>query len=96
MHSPKEIQLEVVYKILWYLKGSPDKGLFFKKIETNIKVFTNTDWANSVEDRRSTTGYCTFIFENLVTWQSKKQNIVARNNGEIEFKEVVQGICEAL
>ena len=93
MHSPKESHLEAVYKILKYLKGSPGRGLFFKKEnDRNVEVFTDPDWAGLREDRRSTTGYCTFVWGNLVTWQSKKQNVVARSSAEAEFRAVAQGI----
>ena len=47
-------------------------------------------------DRRSTTGYCTFLGGNLVTWRSKKQNVVARSSAELEFKVIAQGLCELL
>ncbi|XP_022889654.1 uncharacterized protein LOC111405130 [Olea europaea var. sylvestris] len=68
MHSPKEIHMEAVYRILRYLKGSSRKGLFFNKSENRIvEVFTDADWASSTDDRRSTTGYYTFAWENLVT-----------------------------
>lgn len=97
MHSPKESDLEAVYKILRYLKGSVGKGLLFKKGERKeVEVFTDADWAGSIEDRRSTTGYCTFVWGNLVTWRSKKQNVVARSSAEAEFRAVAQGICEGL
>lgn len=80
MHSPKEIHLKTIYKILRYLKGSPGKQLFFKKSEiNNIEFFTDTEWTGLIEDKRSTTKYCTFVFKNLVTWRNKKQNVVTRN-----------------
>ena len=73
MHAPCEEHLEVVHRILKYLKGSLGKGLFFKKGETRtIEGYIDTDWAGSVEDRRSTSSYCTFVWGNLVTWRSKK------------------------
>lgn len=97
MHSSKEAHLEAVYRILRYLKGTPGKGLFFKKNEKKVvEVYTNADWAGSREYRRSTTSYCTFVWENLVTWRSKKQNVVARSSAEAEFRIVTQGICEGL
>jgi len=43
-----------------------------------MKIYTDADYARSIVDRRSTTGYCMFLGGNLVTWRSKKQNVVAR------------------
>ncbi|RVW39496.1 Retrovirus-related Pol polyprotein from transposon RE1 [Vitis vinifera] len=97
MHSPKESHLEAVYKILRYLKGSPGRGLFFKKSDSKkVEIYTDADWAGSADDRRSTTGYCTYVWGNLVTWRSKKQSVVARSSAEAEFRAVAQGMCEGL
>ena len=97
MHSPCEEHLEAVYRILRYLKGSPGKGLFFRKNDKRgIEVYTDADWAGSVTDRRSTSGYCTFLWGNLVTWRSKKQSVVARSSAEAEFRSMAQGVCEVL
>jgi len=59
-----------------------------------MKVYTNVDYAGSNIDRRSTTGYCMFLGGNLVTWSSKKQNVVARSSAEAEFRIMDQGVCE--
>ncbi|WJX66879.1 hypothetical protein P8452_51386 [Trifolium repens] len=97
MHSPFEEHLEAVYRILRYLKANPGKRLFFKKTgERNVSIFTDADWAGSVTDRRSTSGYCTYVWGNLVTWRSKKQGVVARSSAEAEFRAMAQGICEGL
>ncbi|XP_050874974.1 uncharacterized mitochondrial protein AtMg00810-like [Lathyrus oleraceus] len=73
MHSPFEEHLEAFYRILIYLKENLGKRLFFKKTsERNVSIFTDVDWAGSVTDRRSTSGYCTYVLGNLVTWRSKK------------------------
>ena len=97
MHSPYEVHMNVVYKILQHLKGTPRKGLHFGKHDQfKIKAFTDADWAGSIEDRRSTSGYCTFVFGNLVTWRSKKQNVVARSSVEVGFRSIAHGICEVL
>lgn len=97
MHLPKESHLEAVYKILRYLKGTPGRGLSFKKSEKReIEIFTDADWIGSIEDTRSTASYCTYVWGNLVTWRSKKQNVVARSSAEAEFRAVAQGICEGL
>lgn len=45
---------------------------------------------------RSTSRYCTFVGENLMTWKSKKQQIAARSSAEAKFKSIVKGICERM
>ena len=73
MHSPKESHLEAVCKILRYSKGSPRRGLFFKKGDSKkVEIYTDADWAGSTKIRRSTISYCTYVWGNLVTWRSKK------------------------
>ena len=97
MHSPYEAHMNVVYKILQYLKGTPRKGLQFGKHDQfKIEAFTDVNWVGSIEDRRSTSGYCTFVFGNLITWRSKNQNVVARSSAEAEFRSIAHGICEVL
>ncbi|RVW83237.1 Retrovirus-related Pol polyprotein from transposon RE1 [Vitis vinifera] len=81
MHSPYETHMNVVYKMLQYLKEILGKALHFGRHDQfKIEALTNADWAGSIEDRRSTSSYCTFVFGNLITWRSKKQNVVARSS----------------
>jgi len=73
MHEPKETHLRAVYRILHYLKGTPRKGIMFKRGQgMSIETYTDVDYPDSMVDRRSISGYCTFLGGNLVTWRSKK------------------------
>ncbi|RVW98483.1 Retrovirus-related Pol polyprotein from transposon RE1 [Vitis vinifera] len=84
-------------RILQYLKKSPGRGLYFKKTSSReVEVFTDADWAGSLTDWRSTTGYCSYVWGNLVTWRSKKQSVVARSSAEAEFRAMANGICEGM
>ncbi|CAL2276241.1 unnamed protein product [Prunus armeniaca] len=47
-------------------------------------------------DKRSISGYFTFVGGNLVTWRSKKQNVVSRSSAESEYRGIAQGVCEIL
>ena len=86
MHSPSKSHLDAVYRILKYLKGLPGRGLLFRKNEERkVEIFVDADWAGSVIDRRSTSGYCSYVWGNLVTWRSKKQTVVARSSAEVEL-----------
>lgn len=98
MHNPGEQHMSAVMRILRYLKSAPGKGILFAKNENqqNVRVYTDADWAGSIDDRRSTSGYFTFVGGNLVTWRSKKQNVVARSSAEAEFRGMALGLCEAL
>ncbi|RVW74059.1 Retrovirus-related Pol polyprotein from transposon TNT 1-94 [Vitis vinifera] len=97
MNNPTEKHMIVVIRILRYLKMTPGKGLFFQRTtKKEIEIFSDADWAGSVTDRRSTSGYCSFVWGNLVTWRSKKQSVVACSSAEAEFHAMAQGICEGI
>lgn len=97
VHDSKESHLQAAYRVLHYLKGNPGKGILFKRNQNlTLEAYTDADYAGSLVDRRSTTGYCTFLGGNLVTWRSKKQNVVARSSAESEFRAIAQGLCELL
>ncbi|CAL9003388.1 unnamed protein product, partial [Prunus brigantina] len=96
MHSPSEDHMNAVLRILRYLKSAPGKRLFSKHGHLNIDGYSDADWAGNVTDRKSTSGYFTFVGGNLVTWRSKKQNVVALSSAEAEFRGMTKGICELL
>ena len=97
MHNLKGTHLKVVYRILHYLKGTVGKGILFKKGgELSLETYTNTDYAGLVVDRRSISGFCTFLRGDLMTWRSKKQSVVSRSSVEAEFRSMALRICELL
>lgn len=73
MHSPTDVHFKAVIRILRYLKGAPGQGLFFRKqADRTVNVYTDADWGGSKKDMRSTLGYCSYVWGNLVAWRSKK------------------------
>jgi hypothetical protein len=62
MHDPRSGHMKAIYRILRYLKGSPGKGLWFKRNgHLDVEGYCDADWASSLDDRRSTSGYCVFF-----------------------------------
>lgn len=59
-------------------------------------AYTNADRGGDMDNRRSTSGYCTFLSSNLITWRSKKQDVVSRSSAEAEFRAIALGTCELL
>ncbi|KAI9162582.1 hypothetical protein LWI28_028704 [Acer negundo] len=97
MNKPTEEHQDAVFRILRYLKMTPGKGLYFKRCTNrDVEIFSDADWAGSATDRRSTSGYCTYVRGNLVTWRSKKQSVVSRSSAEAEFRAMAHGICEGI
>src|SRR5207237_3011378 len=97
MHDPRTGHMDVVYRILRYLKSCPGKGAWFKKNNhLNVEGYCDAYWASCLDDRRSTSGYCVFVGGNLVSWRSKKQAVVSRSTAEAEYRALSQGLSEML
>ena len=82
--------MEAVNRILRYLKTTRGKGLMFRKIDKKIiEAYTDSDWAWFFVDRMSTSSYCTFVWDNLITWRSKKRSVVARSSAEAKYRALL-------
>ena len=73
MHAHTAQHLDMMKRILRYLKGTIGRGIVITRNgHTNIIGYTYSDWVENALDRHSTTGYCMFIGGNLVSWKCKK------------------------
>ena len=91
-YKPKASHLNAIKRISKYVGGTCDYGLFYSK-ETNLPLagFSDSDWANNANDRKSTTGRCFYVGANLVVWMSKKKNYVSLSTAEAEY--IAGGSC---
>ena len=69
--NPKVLHLNTVKRIIKYVGGTCDYGLFYSK-DSNLSLtgFSDSDWAGNTNDRKSTTGGCFYVRANLVAWMS--------------------------
>ncbi|GJR73486.1 putative ribonuclease H-like domain-containing protein [Tanacetum coccineum] len=84
--TPKTSHLHAVKRIFRYLKGQPKLGLWYPRDSPfDLEAFSDSDYAGASLDRKSTTGGCQFLGKRLISWQCKKQTIVANSTTEAEY-----------
>ncbi|GJZ22450.1 putative ribonuclease H-like domain-containing protein [Tanacetum coccineum] len=84
--NPKVLHLHVVKRIFRYLKGQLKLGLWYPKdFPFDLVAYTDSDYAGVSLDRKSTTGGCQFLRCRLISWQCKKQTVVANSTTEAEY-----------
>ncbi|GJZ23196.1 putative ribonuclease H-like domain-containing protein [Tanacetum coccineum] len=84
--TPKTSHLNAVKRIFRYLKGKPKLGLWYPRVSSfDLEAYSDSDYARANLDRKSTTGGCQFLGRRLISWQCKKQTIVATSTTEAEY-----------
>ncbi|GJW68020.1 uncharacterized mitochondrial protein-like protein, partial [Tanacetum coccineum] len=82
----KTSHLLAVKRIFRYLKGKPTLGLWYSRDSPfELVAYTDSDYARATQDRKSTTGGCQFLGNRLISWQCKKQTVVATSTTEAEY-----------
>ncbi|GJR51383.1 hypothetical protein Tco_1401904 [Tanacetum coccineum] len=84
--TPKTSHLNDVKRIFKYLKGKLYLGLWYpRESPFDLEAFSDSDYGGSNLDRKSTIGGCQFLGQRLISWQCKKQIIVATSTTEAEY-----------
>uniref|UniRef100_A0A2N9IBP6 Reverse transcriptase Ty1/copia-type domain-containing protein n=1 Tax=Fagus sylvatica TaxID=28930 RepID=A0A2N9IBP6_FAGSY len=97
LSAPHSTHYAAVLHILRYIKGTMFHGLHFSAHSTlDLCAYSDADWAGDPTDRRSTTGFCFFLGDSLISWRSKKQHIVSRSSTEAEYRALADTTSELL
>jgi hypothetical protein len=97
MEDPRYPHLKAVERILRYVKGTKDFGLFYQK--TNIFYligYVDSDWCGDIDDRKYTSGYAFYFGGITFTWLSKKHSIVTLSTCEAEYVVASLGVSHVI
>jgi len=98
MHDPRECHLAIVKRILRYVRGTTSYGLHLRGTTStpSIIAYSDADWAGCPDTRCSTSGYCIYLGNALVSWSSKRQATVSRSSAEAEYRAVANAVAECI
>lgn len=84
--SPRVSHMNALKRIIKYVKGTVNLGLYYTK-DTNISLvgFCDPDWTGSLDDRRSISGGCFFLRNDMVSWHIKKQIFISLSTAYTEY-----------
>nr|GEX32804.1 uncharacterized mitochondrial protein AtMg00810-like [Tanacetum cinerariifolium] len=95
--TPKASHLNTVKRIFRYLKGKPYLGLWYPNDSPfDLVAYSDSDYAGVSLDKKSTTGGCQFLGCRLISWQCKKQKVVATSSTEAEYVPAASGCAQVL
>ena len=99
--APLDYHLGLAKRVLQYVRGTINYRLHYTRGSSapnktpELKGYVDSDWANS-DDRKSTTGYCFFLGDNLISWCSKRQSIVATSTTVAEYVALYEATTETI
>ncbi|GJX65737.1 ribonuclease H-like domain-containing protein [Tanacetum coccineum] len=95
MYDPREPHLAALKRILQYVQGTLYLGLhIYASSTTSLVGYTDADWVGCPSTRRSTSGYCVFLGDNLLSWSAKRQYTLLRSSAKAEYQGVANVVAE--
>ncbi|KAL0404275.1 UNVERIFIED_CONTAM: Retrovirus-related Pol polyprotein from transposon RE2 [Sesamum radiatum] len=97
MENSSEDHMNAMKRILLYLKGTFDYGIFYTSSnDACLKGYCDSDYTGDADDRKSTTRFVFYLRENEISWCSRKQPIVTLSTCESEYVATTAGTCHAI
>lgn len=95
MQAPRDAHWNLVKRILRYLRGSINHGILISANQSmELLAYSDADWVGCPDTRRSTSGYCVFLGDSLVSWSSKRQTTVSQSSAKAEYRAVANAAAE--
>ncbi|PKU81867.1 Retrovirus-related Pol polyprotein from transposon TNT 1-94 [Dendrobium catenatum] len=96
MHDPEIHHTLLLKKLLRYIKGTIEYGLPITRSSLQMRTYSDADWASDPLTRKSTSGFCTFLGDTLISWTVKKQPTVSRSSTESEYRALASATADTI
>ncbi|PKU81792.1 putative mitochondrial protein [Dendrobium catenatum] len=96
MHAPTVTHYQDLKRLLRYIKGSLHYGLPISPGNLILRTYVDADWAADTTDRKSVSGFCTYLGNTLISWSVKKQPTVAKSSTEAEYQSLSAAASDVL
>ena len=95
--NPSELHIVAAKNVLRYLKGTKALGLIYQNNPNKyISGYCDVDYAGDIGTAKSTSGFCFYLANCLVSWKSKLQNVIAQSTTEAEYMAINSTAKEAV
>nr|AID60162.1 copia-like LTR-retrotransposon [Brassica napus] len=95
MHEPTVGDFGLLKRIMRYVRGTCSMGIHIRKqADMILSGFCDSDWSGCRETRRSTSGICTLLGSNLISWSAKRQDTVSGSSTEAEYRALTAAARE--
>ncbi|GJU35364.1 ribonuclease H-like domain-containing protein [Tanacetum coccineum] len=95
MHDPRESHFAALKRIMRYVQGTLELSLqLYAFATTSLVGYIDADCVGCPSTRRSTSGYCMFLCDNLLSWSAKRQHTISRSSAEAEYRGVANVVAE--
>ena len=96
MHDPRDEHMRAQKRIIRYIQCTLSFGLHrYKSSVSGLISYPDADWGGCPDTRRSTSAYCVFLGDNLISWSAKRQPTLSRSSAEAEYRGVANVVCES-
>ncbi|PKU69210.1 putative mitochondrial protein [Dendrobium catenatum] len=96
MNEPSNDNFQTLKRLLRYIQGTTELGIPIDHDDLQLRAFADADWAADNSDRRSITGFCTFLGNTIISWSAKKQITVAKSSTEAEYRSISSVTSEVI
>lgn len=97
MQHPSKFHLGAAKRVLRYIAGTMDYGIWYSRVpKLRLCGYTDSDWAASLDDRRSVSANVFTLGSGVISWSSKKQGSVALSSTEAEYVAASSAACQAV